>query len=357
MPFLTKRNRFVGRGCSWYIAKLLSLSYPAGRIFASLPTAALGGLNGAPNHRMKTAIITSYEGHYHHGVAALINSALSVGIDGVFIVAYRDRLPPWAQSLTMVASEEYEVAKARINFFRETSPRHFGYNKPFFALNVFDRYPDIDLLFYADPDIVFLAPWSFFQDWANLGIALVEDSNFPRVQPNHPWRAVWKNLLSLSGLEAHSVTSDSYANSGFFGISRRDLEILKLWADVTLAYEGSGKSTKSFQMVNRWEGVVGDQDLLAAAMMAWRGPSSIMGPEAMGFTGHYFILSHAIESPKPWAKSYFVNSLKGMSPTVAGNHFLRATSGPIKSFSKADLFLRRMDFRAAQLVSRVWRRA
>ena len=102
------------------------------------------------------------------------------------------------------------------------------------------------MLFYADPDITFLAPWKFFQDWANLGIALVEDSNFPRVQPNHPWRAVWKNLLSVAGLEADSVKSDSYANSGFFGISRRDRDFLKIWAEVTLAYEASGKIDHEF---------------------------------------------------------------------------------------------------------------
>ena len=51
---------------------------------------------------MKTAIISSYEGHYHYGVAALINSAVAVGFDGLFIIAYRDSLPPWVQTLTSV---------------------------------------------------------------------------------------------------------------------------------------------------------------------------------------------------------------------------------------------------------------
>jgi hypothetical protein len=306
---------------------------------------------------MKTAIITLYEGHYHQGVAALINSAVAVGFDGLFIVGYRDRLPPWVQTLTLVGDEEYAVAKTRIIFYQEEAPRHLGYYKPFFALRIFDRFPEIDMLFYADPDVTFLAPWEFFQSWANLGVALVEDSNFPRIQPNHPWRAVWKNLLRLAGLESHFVKDDSYANSGFFGISRRDRDFLKLWADVTLAYEASGKSTMAFEMVDRWKGVVGDQDLQAAAMMAWTGPLSIMGPDAMGFTGYYFVLSHAIESPKPWAKSYFVDSLKGAPPTAAGSYFLRAASGAIRPFSRADLLLRKLDFRAAQLVSRVWKRA
>ena len=307
---------------------------------------------------VRTAIITSYEGHYYHGVAALVNSALAIGFDGCFIVGYRDHLPPWTQTLTQLSGEEFAVGKARIKFYRDEAPRHLGYHKPFSALDIFDRFSEIEMLFYADPDIIFLAPWRFFQDWAKLGVALVEDSNFPRVQANHPWRAAWTNLLDLAGLEGHPVKNDSYANSGFFGINRRDKDFLRIWADVTLAYEASGKSTKSFQMANRWEGVVGDQDLQAAAMMAWTGPSSIMGPEAMGFTGHYFILSHAIEAPKPWAKSYFLNSLKGNPPTVAGGHFLRAASaGPVKPFSNTDFSLRKLDFSAAQLVSRVWKRA
>ena len=306
---------------------------------------------------MKTAIISSYEGHYHYGVAALINSAVSVGFDGLFIIAYRGSLPRWVQSLKSVGSEQYAVGNSRLYFYREEPPRHFGYHKPFAAQNIFDRFPEVEMLFYADPDITFLAPWSFFEVWANLGVALVEDSNFPRVQSNHPWRAAWKNLLNLAGLEAHGSNSESYANSGFFGITRRDRDLLKIWVDVTLAYEATGKSTASFQMVNRWEGVVGDQDLQAAALMAWTGPCSIIGPEAMGFTGHYFILSHAIESPKPWAKSYFLTAMKGTPPTVAGGHFLRAVSGAIKPFSKSEFVLRTWDFRAAQLVSRVWKRA
>ncbi len=306
---------------------------------------------------MKTAIASLYEGHYHHGVAALINSAIAIDFDGLFIMGYRDRVPPWAQNLTAVGEGEYAVGKARIIFYREEAPRHLGYQKPFAALKIFERFPEIETLFYADPDITFLAPWQFFQDWANLGIALVEDSNFPKVQSNHPWRARWKNLLSSAGLECDSTGVDSYANGGFFGIRREDKDFLKTWADVTLAYEASGKSTESFEMVERWKAVVGDQDLLAAAMMSWTGPFSIIGPEAMGFTGYFFILSHAIEAPKPWDKSYFLDALKGIPPSAAGSYFLQSSSGSIQSFSKSAYQLRKLDFLAAKLISRVWKRA
>jgi hypothetical protein len=305
----------------------------------------------------KTAIATLYEGHYHHGVAALINSAIAIDFDGVFIVGYRDRLPPWVRTLTAVGEDEYAIAETRIIFYREQAPRHLGYQKPFAALEIFDRFPEIETVFYADPDVTFLAPWKFFLDWANLGITLVEDSNFQRVHENHPWRTIWKELLSRRGLQCHSVRNDSYANSGFFGISRRDKDFLKLWADVTLTYEASGKTTESFEMVERWKGVVGDQDLMATAMMSWTGPFSIMGPEAMGFTGYFFILSHAIESPKPWDKSYFLSSLRGIPPSAAAGYFLEAASGTVQSFSKNACLLRKVDFRAAKLISRVWRRS
>ncbi len=306
---------------------------------------------------MKTAIFSLYEGNYHHGVAALINSAIATGYGGCFVVGYRDSLPPWAQTLTAVGNGEYKAGENRIIFYKVDVPRHLGFHKPFAALDVLDRFAEIEKLFYADPDVTFLAPWQFFEDWVELGIALVEDANFPRVLPNHPWRAIWKGLLSEAGLECRAAQCDSYANSGFFGVTRRDRDFLKKWADVTLVFEAIGKSTESFEMVERWKGVVSDQDLLAAVMMSWTGPFSIMGPEAMGFTGHYFILSHAIESPKPWNKNYFLGSLSGAPPSTAGAHFLQYASGMIRPYSKGEYLLRKLDFRAGKLIARVWRRS
>lgn len=306
---------------------------------------------------MKAAIFSLYEGNYHLGVAALINSAITSGFDGCFIVGYRDKMPPWVQTLKAVANEEYMVGENRLIFYKADTTRHLGYHKPFAALDVLGAFPKIEMLFYADPDVTFIAPWQFFPNWVDLGIALVEDSNFCRVPPNHPWRATWKDLLSEAGLSSHDSERDSYANSGFFGVTRRDRDFLKAWADVTLAFEASGGATGTFEMTERWKAVVGDQDLLAAVMMSWAGPVSIMGPEAMGFTGYYFILSHAIESPKPWEKSFFLNSLRGDPPSTAGGNFLEAASGAIQLFSRSSYLLRKLDLRAGKLVSRLWRRS
>jgi hypothetical protein len=93
---------------------------------------------------------------------------------------------------------------------------------------------------------------------------------------------------------------------------------------------------------------------MAAAMMAYSGRLSFLGPEAMGFTGHYFILSHAIESPKPWNRKFFVQALKGSRPSVASGFFVRNAESPIRtSPSRWDRVRRRVDHACAKIVGRI----
>src|SRR5258708_7230431 len=51
-------------------------------------------------------------------------------------------------------------------------------------------------------------------------------------------------------------------------------------------------------------------DLAAAAIMAWEGPLSILGPEAMGFTKTYIILA-CNRLSKAMGKELFSESLEG----------------------------------------------
>jgi hypothetical protein len=175
--------------------------------------------------------------------------------------------------------------------------------------------PDTSALFYADPDITFIAPWKFFEEWVSCGVALCADSNFPRVSLNHPWRCKWAELIAAAGLEVTNRLED-YPNSGFFGIRRQDGAFLDRWIDLTEAFERQGGNTRTFLLSERTESITGDQDLMAATMMTYSGPVSFLGQEAMGFTGHYFILSHAIESPKPWNKKFLLQALKGSRPSL-----------------------------------------
>jgi hypothetical protein len=144
---------------------------------------------------------------------------------------------------------------------------------------------------------------SFFGEWVSCGVALCADSNFPRVSLNHPWRCKWAELIAAAGLEVTNRLED-YPNSGFFGIRRQGGAFLDRWIDLTEAFERQGGNTRTFLLSDRTESITGDQDLMAATMMTYSGPVSFLGQEAMGFTGHYFILSHAIESPKPWNKKF-----------------------------------------------------
>ena len=206
---------------------------------------------------------------------------------------------------------------------------------------------------FLDPDITFIAPWKFFEEWVSCGVALCADSNFPRVSLNHPWRCKWAELIAAAGLEVTNRLED-YPNSGFFGIRRQDGAFLDRWIDLTEAFERQGGNTRTFLLSERTESITGDQDLMAATMMTYSGPVSFLGQEAMGFTGHYFILSHAIESPKPWNKKFLLQALKGSRPSVASGFFVRNADSPIRtSPSRWEHVRRRIDHACAKLVGRI----
>ena len=95
-------------------------------------------------------------------------------------MGYRDSIPPWAQTLKSVSHDEYMVGENRIVFYKVHATNRSCYpDKPFIALELLEKFPEIERLFYADPDVTFVAPWQFFDQWVDLGLALVEDSNFP----------------------------------------------------------------------------------------------------------------------------------------------------------------------------------
>ncbi|HEY5743938.1 MAG TPA: hypothetical protein VIS99_15530 [Terrimicrobiaceae bacterium] len=301
---------------------------------------------------MNCAIFTLYEKTYHLGVAALINSLVRVEFAGQIFVGYRDDLPPWCEQLQSQGEQSFKLNNCQIQFFKCTPDRHLGYHKPFTARELLEKYPDITALFYADPDITFIGPWKFFEKWVTCGVALCADSNFPTVPTHHPWRQEWSELIAAAGLKVVNNTED-YANSGFFGVHRNDVAFLDDWVALTEAFERQGGNTQTFTMSARTNGITGDQDIMAAATMTHPGRLSFIGQEAMGFNGHYFILAHAIESPKPWSRNFSLHALKGNRPSVASSFFLRNADSPIQTNpSDWASALRRADFAVGKLIGR-----
>ena len=303
---------------------------------------------------MKHGILTLYEGNYHLGVGALINSAVHSGFEGTFLVGYRDAPPPWLAQLERVREGVYAVGGCELECFRCDPGRHLTYHKPFAALELLEARAELDTIFYADPDVLFLAPWAYFEKWVGCGVTLCLDANFPFVGRHHPWRKDWGGIIDRAQLKTVNTTT-RYYNAGFFGLRRKDIGLLKNWAILTERFEEEGGSTAAMDTANFVVSVRSDQELLAAAAMTFEDISEI-GQEGMGFNGHYCILSHAVESPKPWVQNNLRTALAGRGVSVACSLFWDYCEHPILIRSPRALRIKKLSVKLAKLLSRFYRR-
>lgn len=303
------------------------------------------------------SVFTLYEKSYHRGVGALVNSLINCGYSGNVYVGYRDHKPPWVSQLKRLGECEYYCDPIHLHFFQVQTPMHLGFFKPFAALDIFERYEEIDSLVYADPDIAFLADWDFFRSWLSGGLAFVGDCTFDRIPVGHPWRNDWEILLTEASLEIrNSTVTASYVNGGFFGVSREQSSLLHIWCKLTDVASGRFCDITRYEMSARTRSVVSDQDLINASLLAHTNQPVILGPEAMGFTGYDFVMSHAVASPKPWNQVFTFEAIKGNRPSRACEIWLRSTSGPIEVIDARIRCLKKIDMKIAKLISRFWRR-
>jgi hypothetical protein len=130
-----------------------------------------------------------FEGTYHLGLGALVNSLYRNRFRGTVFAGYRGGLPPWA---TPTSSEsgttDFDVGGGcRIRFILLDTPLHLASYKPTFMRRMFEQFlTDEDMLCYFDPDITVKCRWSFFEEWVQHGVALVEDITFPYLPSDHP---------------------------------------------------------------------------------------------------------------------------------------------------------------------------
>jgi hypothetical protein len=316
-------------------------------------------MSGISDTTTRSTVCTLYEGHYHYGVGALANSLHRHGFRGDIWVGYRAPLPPWAHPVERSNGfESYRVAEGLVLRFVPLDTHIFLANyKPHFALRVVDQLaPDIDLVFYFDPDIVVKCDWHFYELWAARGFACCEDNCYPHMPHTHPHRWAWLDFAGRHALSPYRKL-ESYYNSGFFGVTRGRRGILETWRELLelLQADGTVDLAQFKQGKGRYEPFfVPDQDALNLALMLTRDALSTIGPEGMDFIPAGYTMSHAAETPKPWRKRYVWHTLRtGLRMSQADREYWRYSNGPIRLFSGRQALLRSVERTAAKVLGRI----
>lgn len=298
-------------------------------------------------------VTTLYEKDYYIGVASLINSLYNSNYNGLVYVGYRDNLPPWLPQLNYGGNDYYYVGLTKIKFKKILSEMHFGYYKCSFLKDTINSYVSASKIYYFDPDIVITAPWNFFSNWVENGVALCLDNCFHFVHNNHPWRNDWRKL-ALVNEESNNTSVDYYVNSGFIGLRRSEFILIDRWIDVTEKYKQAGGDVSTFEK-DGFRSFKGDQDLLNAAITISADINfSIIGKEGMGFTQPAYLMSHAVSNIKPWKKNFLGYVIKyGIKPNDAEKKSLNFYKYPICILPRKKLALKKFNLKIASIVGRI----
>jgi hypothetical protein len=306
---------------------------------------------------MTSAICTLFEGNYHYGLGALVNSLYAQGFCGTLYVGYRGALPPWAVDLkTTDGFSEFTAAEGLVlRFIPLTTKIHLTNYKPDFMLDLWQRHcPKADAFFYFDPDIVIMCKWSFFEEWVEAGVTLCADINFA-MPGNHPVRNAWKRFYEPHGFKFRREP-DLYFNGGFFGLKKERMEFLTCWQRLqdlmAPAINGMhnvniGDRTFLFHKT--------DQDALNVAAMTAESPISTMGLDGMDLQpgGGGYVMSHALGAEKPWKKKFVRRLLlRGNSPSRADRIYFKSVTRPIQLYSPAELSAKRLFLLTASFLAR-----
>jgi hypothetical protein len=307
---------------------------------------------------VKSIVVTLFEGDYHLGAAALINSLCAAGFDGTVVCGHRGPPPPWAPAARQLGPVEVE-------FVALETKAHLTNYKPEFLLQVWTgRHPAAHRIFYFDPDILVRAPWRFFEEWADYGVALVEDVNSP-LPDSHPRRGAWRRCLAQRRQRVRRETS-LYVNGGFIGLARAQEGFLHEWSEamalVGAEIGGLERSMFSFGAARTdmespaYPFSKTDQDALNIAVMTASQPVSIMGAEGMDFHPGGWTMAHALGPEKPWRKKMIRAALAARAPTAADRAFWAHAATPLRAFSPGVIAWRRSTLALASLIGRFYRR-
>ena len=319
-----------------------------------------------------SAICTLFEGHYHNGVAALTNSLYRQGYRGCIYAGYRGQLPHWTVNASANSSYSWQGSKVlnvadglQLHFLPLDTEYHLTNYKPDFMIRVLNGpAKGAQRIFYFDPDIVITAPWKFFGEWVEYGVALCEDVNSP-LSRNHPRRVAWRRYFANQGISL-SFKDQAYVNGGYVGISIGQEGFLQTWRDIQEAMAPAigglmRSALNGHALPPEAQGAFApfgktDQDALNAAVEAWEGDLSLIGKEAMGLKSGTAMMPHALGQTKPWKWKPLTQVLLGRPPRLVDREYWNAAKGPIVSHSLALIHGRRVTIKIASFFGRFYKR-
>lgn len=311
---------------------------------------------------MKASVCTLFEGSYHHGVAALINSLWKQGFSGVIYIGHREKtIPEWLRNFQEYLNCDSEDCGIEVELIFLDTNMHLANYKPTFMRLIFQSHMEIDALFYFDPDICVVKQWSQFLEWVGCGLCLCEDVNSP-MSENHPKRMGWRLYYSRYGRDLKYRTSEYY-NSGFLGLTRVNLLFLDIWclAIEEMAHEIGSLSLglvkkEEYKSVGFSECFINtDQDAMNAALEITNCKISAVGKAGMGFSPGDTWMPHAVGDGKPWERSYFKRALNGQAPRLVDKIFWKSVFGPARSFDKKIIKSTRLAIGICSIIGRFYR--
>ncbi len=313
-----------------------------------------------------TTICTVFEGHYHKGVAALVNSLHRQGYEGIIWIGYKGTLPPWAviESKNDLAEVMTVCENLKINFIKFPKEAFLPYCKPDFMLDILEKYQtNAKKIFYIDCDIIIKCPMSYFEEWTDYGVALCEDVNSP-LPTSHPLRHQWVQYFKKYGITVRRDSSQ-YVNGGFLGLNREAKSFLETWRDVqNLVLEDMERIKADLHNSHKGDVASGlqgrnymfnrtDQDALNIAKDVTNETLSIVDNSGMDFQGVGYIMSHAASKTKPWEKNWLIYVVKnGQRPSPTDRIFLDYVTSPINIYTSNELKFKKVHLKIASALAR-----
>ena len=309
--------------------------------------------------KMSSVVCTLFEGHYHHGLAALANSLYHHGFRGEIWAGYRGQTPPWASRIVeRDGTQCFEAINGlTVRFLKVETKRHLtNYKAEFMSDLRRNHLPDADTIFYCDPDIVLKTGWTFFPQWAEGGIALCEDVNSP-MHSTHPMRMMWHRFFQPHGFSV-ARELDTYVNAGFVGVTRQHWGFVETWKRLLNLMDAETNGLSELGVKDRaYMFHKPDQDALNIAAMYATEPVSVVGKDGMDFVHGGFLMSHALGTPKPWRKAFVREALRGYPPALSDHCFWQYTTHPIDIFTAGARHRKKLDLTSACGIARFYARS